>query len=383
VRSTAECGRVENVVIDATTDLDYLISGEVVFEIPLAEQRDLRERHVRAAFERHADISGRYGDFVRRQLGTTDLGSISLGEIPVIPTSSFKQHSVLSVAPEEISKWCVSSGTRGRQSTVGRDRRSLERLLGSIRAGISLIHSWLEDDVEVIHLGPERKEAGDIWFMYVMSLIELSFPTEHFVRRDHFHASEAIERIAKILKEGKQDIVVVGPPFRVQDLADAIERHQTRLDGGSRLSVVTAGGWKRLSGISVPRPEFDERISRVFGLREPTQIRDAFNQVELNTVFIECSAHRKHVPPWVYATTRDADRLRPQAVGTPGLLSYLDASAISYPAFIVTDDVGRVDEGECPCGRSGVTMTVERRLTRVSARGCALTLDKRTQQAGA
>ncbi|MEN8669512.1 MAG: hypothetical protein ABF318_10345, partial [Ketobacter sp.] len=82
--------------------------------------------------------------------------------------------------------------------------------------------------------------------------------------------------------------------------------------------------------------------------------------------------------PWVYASTRHADDLSVQRSGELGLLSYLDASATSYPAFIVTDDVGRVYEGTCPCGREGVTMEVVRRLTRAAARGCAMAIDRKT-----
>jgi len=62
-------------------------------------------------------------------------------------------------------------------------------------------------------------------------------------------------------------------------------------------------------------------------------------------------------------------------------MSYLDASATSYPSFIVTDDVGEVHEGACPCGRSGTTLQIQRRLVSVAQRGCALTLDAGSQAA--
>jgi len=171
---------------------------------------------------------------------------------------------------------------------------------------------------------------------------------------------------------------VVGPPFRVLELIELAERSKAQIAGGAGMTVLTAGGWKRFSGQRIERDVFDVRACAAFGLDDVSQVRDAFNQVELNTVFIECAAHRKHVPPWVYAAARDPDRLAVLPAGQIGVMSYLDASATSYPSFIVTDDVGEVTEGPCPCGRIGTTLQVHRRLVTVAQRGCALTLDSGT-----
>ena len=365
---------VERIAIAATTDLDYLVSSETVFDLPLAEQHALRAHHVRRAFATHLASCARYAAFAQRR--RPELPAAELGTIPVIPSSVFKSQRVLSVADSEISKWCKSSGTQGAQSVVGRDRTSLERLLGSIRAGVTLIHEWLEDDLDVIHLGPDRQEAGDIWFMYVMSLIELLYPTRHYVKNGMFDAAGALERIQEMAGRRDRHVAVVGPPFRVLELVEAIERSGIRIAGGADMTVLTAGGWKRFSGQRIERAAFDPRVSAAFGLDSISQVRDAFNQVELNTVFIECSAHRKHVPPWVYAAARDPDRLEVLPPGQVGVLSYLDASATSYPSFLVTDDVGEVAEGTCSCGRIGTTLQVHRRLVTVAQRGCALTLDR-------
>lgn len=366
---------VERIAVSATTDLDHLVASETVFDLPLAEQRSLRDYHVRRAFAAHLDGCPSYAAFAARRRFQRAAGVGDLGGIPVIPSSVFKSERVLSVAEGEISKWCRSSGTQGTQSLVGRDRTSLERLLGSIRAGVTLIHAWLEDDLEVIHLGPDRSEAGDVWFMYVMALIELLYPTRHFVRGGVFDVTGALARVQELVARGDRHLAVVGPPFRVLELIEAIERSGTQIAGGPSTTVLTAGGWKRFSGQRIERGAFDTRASAAFGLADVSQVRDAFNQVELNTVFIECAAHRKHVPPWVYAAARDPDRLAVQPAGQVGVLSYLDASATSYPCFIVTDDVGEVSEGACPCGREGTTIQVHRRLVTVAQRGCALTLD--------
>lgn len=379
-REVAPVHHLQRVQVAATSDLDHLIYREDVFDIPLAEQLELRERFVREAFAHHLAGCADYAAYGARLVPKLDPWKTPLEDLPVLPTAVFKGHEVISVAPDEVMKWCLSSGTRGPQSRVGRDRMSLERLLGSVRVGLSLIESWLEDDLEVVHLGPDRQEAGDIWFMYVMSLIELIYPTQHYVRQGVLDAEAAIARVCELLEQRSRHIAIVGAPFQIVELADELERRRVRLDAKDAITVFSAGGWKRLSGSQISRASFDEKVIQRFGLLQGSQVRDAFNQVELNTVFIECSAHRKHVPPWVYIATRNADDLRVQPPGTRGVLSYLDASATSYPAFLVTDDLGVVEQGECPCGRTGVTMRVERRLTRLAERGCALTLDKRSKR---
>lgn len=365
---------VERIALAATTDLDHLIADDGVFDLPLARQAAVRDQHVRAALHLHLERCAAYAAFASR-VGFDPAAIGELGAVPLVPSSVFKIRPVLSAPEAEIAKWCKSSGTQGAHSLVGRDRTTMERLLGSIRAGVTLIHAWLEDDLEVIHLGPDRSEAGDIWFLYVMSLIELLYPTRHFVRGGVFDVPDALARVRELVARGDRHVAVVGPPFRVLDLIEAIERSGSRITAGPGMTVLTAGGWKRFSGNQIERSAFDARARAAFGLDDGSQVRDAFNQVELNTVFIECSAHRKHVPPWVYAAARDPDRLTVLPAGQVGVMSYLDASATSYPSFIATEDVGEVSEGMCPCGRAGTTLQVHRRLVTVAQRGCALTLD--------
>lgn len=366
----------EHLSIDATTDLDYSIFSGESLDLPLNEQISMQETFVRAAFEKHLNGCSEYARYVEQL--NFDYSNYKLSDIPVIPVSTFKEKTLLSVNPGEVEKWSLSSGTRGTQSRVGRDQKSLERLLGSIQTGMEMLGSWHEDEVNVVHLGPDREEAGDIWFLYVMSLIELIQPTDHLVRNGTFKSQHAIDTILDLMESSDSDIIVVGAPFMVVELMNLIERNNIIINGNNRLMVVTAGGWKRHKGLEVTRDSFNEKVCQKFGLNSTEQVRDIFNQVELNTAFVECSAHRMHVPPWVYATTRDPDNLEVQEPGKLGLLSYLDASASSYPAFIVTDDVGHVQHGACPCGREGVTMKVVRRLKRAVSRGCSIAIDEKT-----
>jgi long-chain-fatty-acid---luciferin-component ligase len=139
--------------------------------------------------------------------------------------------------------------------------------------------------------------------------------------------------------------------------------------------VVTAGGWKRLDGERIEPAAFRAMVADALGLAGEDQVRDAFNQVELNSVVFECEQHAKHLPPWLFGFTRSVDTLAAQPSGTLGLLSFVDCSASSYPASIVSDDFGTVDEQPCACGRPGAILHIERRVARGFQRGCALALE--------
>jgi long-chain-fatty-acid---luciferin-component ligase len=364
-----------------STALDSCIFGmdederqATCYELPSARQKELRQQFISDSLEHHLSVCPAYRAFAAR-VGAELEAPFDIDKVALVPTASFKQGGVLSVRPNQVDKWCRSSGTLGKPSVVGRDRITLERMLGTIRAGLGLIDCWYEHELSVINLGPDRLESGDLWFAYLMSLVELSFTTIHEVVDGRIDYARCVADLKRALDESPQ-VGIVGPPFYLIEMIGFIRERKIRIDGGERLSVLTAGGWKRAKGLIVPRLQLEERMSDAFKISSASQYRDAFNQVELNTVLFECSAHRKHLPPWVYARARDARTLSPLHNGEQGLLSFLDASATSYPAFIIGDDVGEVQEGACACGREGLAVRIDRRVEGRDARGCALTMDR-------
>jgi long-chain-fatty-acid---luciferin-component ligase len=372
--------QVERVVVRSTTELDCHVfrdfEDQCIYDLDLQSQKDAREKLVREAFVRQLQACPAYRGFVQRRLGTVDPDTLPLSELPVFPTTAFKGNaSLLSVAPAEVERWSKSSGTQGPQSVVPRDRITLERLLGSVQAGTRLIDTWYEGTIELFNLGPAREAAGDIWFTYVMSLVELVHETHHEVQNGKLDAFATADRIEQALGRSPR-VGLIGPPVLVLELLERWAAQGRSVDAAERLTIITAGGWKRHGGVALARPELEQRCADGFKLQHRHQVRDAFNQVELNSVFMECSAHHKHVPPWVFACTRNPATLAAQPAGTPGLMSFLDASANSYPAFIVSDDVGTVEEGDCACGRSGTWISIQRRVEGRGQRGCAIAMDR-------
>lgn len=368
-------GIVEYEVLQAVTPVDRAVFADA-WSLP--DDPGLRFGLVRDAVEWHMKACPQYARFAARSGFSPDQlrSPADLHRVPQIPTLAFKRgEAVMSCAWEEVAKRCTSSGTLGRRSEVYRDRGTIERLLGSVRWGVELIGDWEDDDVALVNLGPGQREAGDLWFAYVMSLVEMLYPTIHAVQDGKFDPRQALESV-DLLRRQYPIVIVIGPPALMLEVAEAAAATQPDRPVSSQLFAVTAGGWKRGSGAVMDREEFTAALMDGLRLADRRQIRDAFNQVELNTVLLECDAQRKHVTPWLEVIVRDPRTLQPVAPGEPGLISYLDPSATSYPCFIIGDDVGTVNEGPCPCGWHGRTLELHRRVKRDEEWGCALKMDR-------
>jgi long-chain-fatty-acid---luciferin-component ligase len=274
-----------------------------------------------------------------------------------------------------VVKVCTSSGTQGGKSRVHRDSTTLERFLGSIDRGVDLLLANRVVERRLFVLGPDTTEAADLWFSYVLSIVDLLYPTEFFVRDGVMRMDRFV---AEIAADRSERPLVIGPPVLVKDAALRLRERGIRpgLDGRDGM-VITAGGWKKFDDQALPRDEFTEVVADAFGLTDPTRIRDCYNAVELNTVLFECEHQAKHVPAWLHASARDPVTQRPLEPGQVGPLAFCDALPTSYPGFVLTDDLGSVSaEGACPCGRASRVLTISRRVESVEARGCALKMDR-------
>jgi long-chain-fatty-acid---luciferin-component ligase len=315
-------------------------------------------------FKRLADHQG----FSPRQLRSTG----DLSSVPLISSGLFKRRDVMGAADTPV-RLCRSSSTRGSQSVVPRDRPTMERFVGTVLHGLREFHGHSEVRQALV-LSPSATEAGDLWFAYVLTLVELLYDTRFFVRDGELRPEDLHSALCE-LDDDAQPTLVSSPGLLVDYLAWMQERSLS-LDLGAREGyVVTAGGWKRREQDAVNREDLTATIQTRLGLA-PDRVRDALNMVELNTVMFECECARKHVPPWLAVSALRPSDLSTADCGETGVLAYLDPTATSYPSFILSDDLGATSEGRCPCGRHGTTVQLERRLATIEERGCGLKLDR-------
>ncbi|BBP02934.1 long-chain-fatty-acid--CoA ligase [Sulfuriferula plumbiphila] len=352
---------------------------ETIFHWDERRRTAFQQEYVRTAFAWHFERCRDYRRYAEGQgIGPEALrrGNI-LNRVPQIPTILFKSTEILSVARDDIAKTCESSGTRGRVSRVFRDEVTLDRLLCSIIAGMKYIYDIDNDRAIVLNLGPSTEEAGDIWFSYVTSIADLLYKTYYFVAEQKYLLPQLVDFLAEYRSE--KTPILLGAPIMFKHLLAYMEEKNLRLRMPLGALVITAGGWKKYSGEAIQRDRLELLLSERLGVRAEN-VRDSFNQVELNTVIFECQHKRKHVPPWLKVIARNPTTLMDVGEDRSGILSYLDASNVSYPCFIISEDIGRVIGG-CPCGRTGQVIEVERRVNRVESRGCAIKMDSYVAEA--
>lgn len=294
----------------------------------------------------------------------------NVNKIPALPSTLFKKEAIMSCMEEEVVKMCYSSGTSGSTSTIYRDKLTMEMFFLGLKSAVREI---LENkDYYVLNLGPSTDEAN-IWFSYVMSEIKRIFPEQNYVKQGIFECEKLYSDIQQNLS--KKNLAIVGAPIMFMNFMEYLEREKLVIQNAENICIITGGGWKKNVNISLDSKQFFEKLSVFFVGINRQNVRDFFNMVELNSVLPSCECGSKHIPVWMDAYVIDLDSYEIADQGKSGLLTFLDSTAVSFPGFIVSGDLGTVIyEDNCPCGRKGKCIKIERRINTIESRGCALKL---------
>jgi len=139
---------------------------------------------------------------------------------------------------------------------------------------------------------------------------------------------------------------------------------------GKTICFVHSGGWKKLEAERVTREAFDATL--LTGLTAESKVVDFYGLVEqVGIVFPLCESGYRHTPVWADVIVRDSLDMRPLN-DEPGQLQLMNVLASGAPYHsVLTEDVGRIVSGACPCGRSGKRFELLGRLPKSEARGCA------------
>lgn len=353
---------------------EYMKANVDTYAWDAEKERDMQYRFISGAFRFHYDNCDQYRNYCDQFGITPDAIQTfdDLDKIPQIPVSVFKKAEVISVPYGTITKKCSSSGTQGSKSMILRDAKTVEHIVEGLSGTLRGI-TGLSNAV-VLNLGPSQEEASDLWFANIMNMIGEIFPSYNFIRSGVFYPDEVISAIERYRHK---TIAIISAPIMVMRLIDYMKSTGIILHECESLYIITGGGWKKVSGQQITQKELTEAVRKQFQGLDEMHMRDSFNMTEINSLFSECAVKQKHMPPWVKVIIRDPYELKPLPNGETGILSFLDASAISYPAFIITTDLGRLTTGECACGRRSDRVEIIGRINKGQARGCALKIDKR------
>lgn len=299
-----------------------------------------------------------------------------LARIPLLPVNMFKSpdaHTLMTASLADVELEIRSTGTGGVPSVARRDTDTVTRvsmaILGLYREFFTLSKG------AGLFLCPSTAETPEMGMVKVFNLLNGIFDHHTYLVRDYaFDAEEAIEYLRRW--DGEMTRHIVGPPFLVNRLLRFLELEEVELKLDPDSMVITLGGWKRYTGESIGREDFDAKLERYLGV-SPDRVRDMYGMIESNLLAVECDHHRKHVPPWSYVSIRDVtDPSVELPPGKTGGIALMDALNTAYPGFLLSEDVGEVDESPCPCGRSGQTVTFRRRRQGAELGCCAVSIEK-------
>jgi long-chain-fatty-acid---luciferin-component ligase len=219
-------------------------------------------------------------------------------------------------------------------------------------------------------------EVPEMGLVKVFNLFSGLLDDRKYVMRQYdFEPEEALDYLRE--NEGRHTRHILGPPFLINRLFRYMEERDIRLPLDAKSFVITLGGWKRFNNENIGRRQFDAKLNELLGIR-PENVRDMYGMIESNLLAIECSHHRKHVPPWCHVTVRDLDDASIEVPpGATGVIGIIDALSHSYPSYILSEDVGHVEvRQDCPCGRNGQVVVFERRLQGAEIGCCAVSIER-------
>lgn len=139
---------------------------------------------------------------------------------------------------------------------------------------------------------------------------------------------------------------------------------------GKRIMFVHSGGWKKLEAMKVDRAAFDQAL--LDNLHPESKVVDYYGLVEqIGVVYPLCEFGLRHIPLWAAVIVRDSYTLKPLSSET-GQLQLINSLPLGAPYHsVLTEDLGRIEPGPCPCGRSGPGFVLQGRVPNAELRGCA------------
>ncbi len=349
--------------------------GEAL-RVPRAQWRQSLAEAVGAAFAYHYERNA----FYRAQCDSVSPADIAdygdLHKIPLLPVGMFKQagaHVLLTAGLADIETEIRSTGTGGVPSVARRDALTTTRASVGIFGGYRDLFGISKG--AGMFLCPSTAEVPEMGMVKVFNLLTAMLDDHRYLVHNYsFDPEQALAYLRGW--EGRMTRHIIGPPFIIARFMRFLELEAVPLTLDPESMIIMLGGWKQYTGRSISREEFNDKAQRLLGI-DTTRIRDMYGMIESNMLAIECEHQRKHVPPWCFVSIRDVtDPAVELAPGQTGGIAILDALNTAYPGFLMSDDIGEIDESDCPCGRTGQTVRFRRRRQGAELGCCAVSIEK-------
>jgi hypothetical protein len=292
-------------------------------------------------------------------------------QIPPIPALAFKTLDLAATTDGEVFQ---SSGTTLTRPSIHR------------HGFLDLYRATIETSFPTAVLGPLRPRP-------MLSLIpdrrqapesSLSFMVDHVMREwgtddsgMAFGARGVDARAARSFLGARQrdrrPALILSTAFALVQLLEALERFDLRFRLPPGSVVFETGGYKGRSR-EVPPGELSQKLEDRLALQPGSIVRE-YGMTELTSQFYTATLTGGdpdifHAPHWVRVRILDPETLEETSPGTIGLICIFDLANLSSAIHLLTEDLGKVDQGG---------FRLLGRAAGAELRGCSLTVEELTR----
>lgn len=305
----------------------------------------------------------------------------SLESIPPVAVSVFKDlgFELSSVPKEDVQMALQSSATSGVPSTIVVDKTTAKRqskamvkVMGDF-IGKSRI-PFLIMDIDPRSGGMARALLG-ARFAAVTGYLKFASKTGYFLKTTDEGVSyfdiEGIENYLGTLPDDKPVVVFGFTYILYQNVLRAVEESGKKIKLPEGSKIIHIGGWKKLESEKIDKTLFNEKLADAFGIR-PGNVIDIYGFTEqMGLNYPDCACGCKHSSSYVRVLARDTVTREVLPPGKEGMLEFISPVPHSYPGnAVLTDDIGIIEDGECPYGRPGTRFRIVGRMKKAEVRGC-------------
>ena len=268
-----------------------------------------------------------YHDFVSA-LAINPAAVRSVTEIPFLPISFFKTHTIQTTAYTPAAVF-ESSGTTGSVNS----RNCVKDLLlyeESFLQGFKKFYGHTTDYC-IIGLLPSYLERGNASLVYMVD--KLIWQSEHPLSGFYLHDHNKLATVLKELEKQKQKTLLIGVTFALLDFAE-------QFSFPLNYTIIMETGGMKGRRKEMVREEVHTILKRSFQVSE---VHSEYGMTELLSQAWSNGNGIFNCPPWMQVLLRDEeDPLKVNESGS-GLINVIDLANVYSCSFIATDDIGQLN----------------------------------------
>jgi len=341
------------------------------FSLDKADKDAVLTRELSRLTDKHISLCSKYSRMMKA-VGYLSEKIKHYNELPFLPVTLFKEMDLKSVPDDEVFKITTSSGTTGQavskifldRATASAQQKALVRIVSDF-TGQARMPMLIIDSPSVIKNRAmfSARGAGILGFSI--------FGTDKAYALDDDMNIDLPAVRAFLEKHGGKKILLFGFTFMVwKHFYKSLINLEEKVDFSGSV-LIHGGGWKKLTGESVSKQEFKQRLNEVCGVK---CVHDYYGMVEqTGSVYMECEHGHLHASVFSDVITRRTGDFSICNYGESGIIQVVSVLPESYPGHsLLTEDEGVIIGCDnCPCGRKGKYFEVTGRIKNAEIRGCS------------